>query len=423
MPIGGAAAMKTPSELLSAVHRHLAAAETRLIGWRRDFHQHPELGNRETRTSGIVADHLDRLGLKVTTGIAHTGVVALLQGGRDGPVVGLRADMDALPISEQVDVPFRSQARTTYNGETVGVMHACGHDGHTAILMAVAEALAKHRNDLPGTVKFIFQPAEEGVPDGEDGGAAMMIREGVLDDPKPDMVMGLHLVSRVPSNQILFFKGPMLASSDVISIGLKGRQSHGAMPWAGIDPIVSAAQIVLGLQTIVSRQVDVARQPSVLSVTILKGGVRHNIVPDTAELGGTLRTFDESMRQDIHARIKRTAELIAASSGVQADVNVTTQYPVTFTNAELTERIVPALESAAGPENVRLGSKLMAADDFAFFGHHVPTTYFVVGCASPDQDLDVGEPNHSPRFFVDERCLLLGARALSAAALDLLHGA
>lgn len=415
--------MKTPSELLSAVHRHLAAAETRLIGWRRDFHQHPELGNRETRTSGIVADHLDRLGLKVTTGIAHTGVVALLQGGRDGPVVGLRADMDALPISEQVDVPFRSQARTTYNGETVGVMHACGHDGHTAILMAVAEALAKHRNDLPGTVKFIFQPAEEGVPDGEDGGAAMMIREGVLDDPKPDMVMGLHLVSRVPSNQILFFKGPMLASSDVISIGLKGRQSHGAMPWAGIDPIVSAAQIVLGLQTIVSRQVDVARQPSVLSVTILKGGVRHNIVPDTAELGGTLRTFDESMRQDIHARIKRTAELIAASSGVQADVNVTTQYPVTFTNAELTERIVPALEGAAGPENVRLGSKLMAADDFAFFGHHVPTTYFVVGCAPPGQDLDVGEPNHSPRFFVDERCLLLGARALSAAALDLLHGA
>jgi amidohydrolase len=415
--------MKTPSELLGSVHRHLAATEVRLIGWRRDFHQHPELGNRETRTSGIVADHLNRLGLKVTTGIAHTGVIALLQGGRDGPVVGLRADMDALPISEQVDLPFRSHARTTYNGETVGVMHACGHDGHTAILMAVAEALAKHRNDLPGTVKFIFQPAEEGVPDGEDGGAAMMIRDGVLNDPKPDMVMGLHLVSPVPSNQILYFKGPMLASSDIISIGLKGRQTHGARPWAGIDPIVSAAQIVLGLQTIVSRQIDVARQPSVLSVTILKGGIRHNIVPETVELGGTLRTFDESMRKDIHARIKRTAELIAASSGVQADIAVKTQYPVTFSNAELTERIVPALERTAGPENVRLGSKLMAADDFAFFGHHVPTTYFVVGCAAPDQDPAVGEPNHSPRFFVDERCLLLGARALSAAALDLLHGA
>jgi amidohydrolase len=415
--------MKTPSELLASVHHHLAAAEANLIGWRRDFHQNPELGNRETRTSGIAAAHLDRLGLKVTTGIAHTGVVALLEGGRSGPVLGLRADMDALPISEQVDLPFRSHARTTYNGETVGVMHACGHDGHTAILMAVAEALAKHRNELPGKVKFIFQPAEEGAPDGEDGGAALMIREGVLRDPKPDMVMGLHLVSPVPCDKIYYYKGPMLASADILSIKLKGRQTHGARPWMGIDPIVSAAQIVLGLQTVVSRQVDVTRHPSVLSVTVLKGGIRHNIVPETVELGGTLRTFDEAMRKDIHERIKRTAELIAASSGVDAEVAVKAQYPVTISNAELSDRIVPALERTAGPENVQLGGRLMAADDFAFFGHHVPTTYFVVGCAPPGQDPATGEPNHSPRFYVDERSLLLGARALSAAALDLLHGA
>jgi amidohydrolase len=414
--------MKTPSALQSAVEHDLRTLEPDLISWRRDFHQHPELGNSETRTSGIVAAHLERLGLKVTTGVAHTGVVAVLEGGQAGPVVGLRADMDALPIAEQVDVPFRSDERTTYNGESVGVMHACGHDGHTAILMAIAQTLARHRNDLPGKVKFIFQPAEEGTPEGEDGGAAMMIREGVLDDPKIDLVMGLHLVSPVPAGQILYFKGPMLASADIISIKLTGRQTHGARPWLGIDPIVSAAQVVLALQTIVSRQIDVTRAPSVLSITVNKGGIRHNIIPETAELGGTLRTFDEEMRTDIHERIKRTAEMIAGSSGVAAEVIIKTQYPVTFTTPELTDRIVPALERAAGTENVRLGNKLMAADDFAFFGHHVPTTYFVVGCARPE-DAAAGEPNHSPRFHVDERSLLLGARALAGATLDILHGA
>ncbi|MGA2395520.1 MAG: amidohydrolase [Candidatus Lustribacter sp.] len=414
-------AVKTPLALDEAVDRHLREIEANLIAWRRDFHQHPELGNRETRTSGIVAAHLERLGLKVTTGIAHTGVVAVLEGARPGPVVGLRADMDALPIVEQVDVSFRSEERTEYNGELVGVMHACGHDGHTAVLMAVAEALTKHRSELPGTVKFIFQPAEEGAPDGEEGGAALMIREGVLEHPKPDMMMGLHFVSPVPSDQILYYKGAMLASADIISIKLRGKQGHGARPWTGIDPIVSAAQVVLGLQTIVSRQVDVTREPTVLSITINRGGIRHNIVPEIAELGGTLRTFDEGMRTDIHARIKRTAEMIAASSGVVADVDVKTQYPVTFSRAELAERIVPALERAAGPENVRQGSKMMAADDFAFFGHHVPTTYFVVGCATPEQ-VAAGVPNHSPRFHLDESSLLLGARALAAAALDILHG-
>jgi amidohydrolase len=414
--------MKTPEDLGSSVDRYLRDIESNLIAWRRDFHQHPELGNRETRTSAIVAAHLERLGLKVTSGVAHTGVVAVLEGARPGPVIGLRADMDALPIVEQVDVPFRSEERTTYNGESVGIMHACGHDGHTAVLMAVAEALAKHRSDFPGTVKFIFQPAEEGAPDDEEGGAALMIREGVLENPKPDMMMGLHFVSPVPSNQILYYKGAMLASADIISIKLKGRQGHGARPWTGIDPIVSAAQVVLGLQTIVSRQVDVTREPSVLSITINRGGIRHNIIPETAELGGTLRTFDEEMRKDIHIRIKRTAEMIAASSGVEANVEVRSQYPVTFSLAALAEKIVPALQRAAGAGNVRQGNKMMAADDFAFFGHHVPTTYFVVGCANAEQAA-AGVPNHSPRFHVDESCLLLGARALAGAALDMLHGA
>lgn len=416
--------MRTPDKLCSAVEKHLAANEGTLIGWRRDFHEHPELGNRETRTSGVIAAHLQKLGLKVKTGIAHTGVMAVLEGGRPGPVVGLRADIDALPVAEQVDVPFRSKARTTYNGEDVGVMHACGHDGHTAMLMAVADVLAQHRADLPGKVKFIFQPAEEGAPKGEQGGAAMMIKEGVLADPKPDAMLAIHIVSRWPSDHLVYFKGPMLASSDIFEIKLKGRQAHGAMPWAGTDPIVSAAQVVLGIQTIESRQVNVAQQPSVVSVCIVKGGIRHNIIPDTVELGGTIRTFDENMRQDIHARIKRTAELIAASSGVKAEVNVTAQYPVTISNGELVDRLVPALERVAGREKVYFASKLMAADDYALFGQQIPaTTYFNVGCTPPDQDHTAAEPNHSPRFYVDERCLLLGARAMTMATLELLHGA
>jgi len=410
-------------DIHDAADRRLVSIEQKLIGWRRDFHQHPELGNRETRTSGIVAAHLRGLGLTVRTGIAHTGVVGLLDGGRPGPVVALRADMDALPIAEQVDLPFKSTARTTYNGEEVGVMHACGHDGHTACLMAVAESLAAVKADLPGKVKFVFQPAEEGVPDGEDGGAQMMIAQGVLKDPKPDAMLALHLVSRFSAGTLVYYKGPMLASSDILSIKVRGRQTHGASPWLGRDPIVSAAQIVLGLQAIESRQVDVSRQPSVLSVCIVKGGVRHNIIPEAVEMGGTLRTYDEAMRADIHARIRRTAEMIAASSGAAAEVAVTPQYPVTASDPDLTDRIVPALQRIAGTENVRQGSKLMAADDFAFYGHQIPASYFVAGCVPRDQDPAAAEPNHSPRFFVDESCLLLGARAMAAAALDLLHGA
>jgi amidohydrolase len=338
-------------------------------------------------------------------------------------VLALRADMDALPIAEQVDLPFKSEARTTYNGEDVGVMHACGHDGHTAILMAVAEALAAQRADLPGSVKFVFQPAEEGVPDGEDGGARMMIAEGVLKDPKPEAMLAVHLVSRFPAGTLLYYKGPMLASADIIAITVRGRQTHAASPWLGRDPIVSAAQIVLGLQTIASRQVDVSRQPSVLSISVVRGGIRHNIIPETVEMGGTLRTFDEAMRTDIHARIRRTAELIAASAGAAADVVVKPQYPVTSSNPDLTERIVPALRRVAGDANVLQGTRLMAADDFAFYGHEIPTSYFVAGCASRGDSGAGAEPNHSPRFLVDESCLLLAARAMAAASLDLLHGA
>jgi amidohydrolase len=414
--------MMTRTDIDGAVDQCLTAIENKLIGWRRDFHQNPELGNRETRTSEIIAAHLKRLGLKVQTGVAHTGVVGLLEGGRPGPVLGLRADIDALPIAEQLDLPFKSHVRTTYNGEDVGVMHACGHDGHTAILMAVAETLASVRQELPGSVKFIFQPAEEGVPTGEEGGAQMMIAAGVLKDPKPDAMLALHIVSRFAAGTLVYFKGPMLASSDIFAITVTGRQTHAAMPWLGSDPIVSAAQIVLGLQTIESRQVDVSRQPSVLSVGIVKGGVRHNIIPDMVEMAGTLRTFDEGMRAEIRARIKRTAELIAASSGATADVVVTPQYPVTFSEPNLTERIVPALQRIAGPANVLLGGRMMAADDYAFYGHQVPAAYFVVGGSPKDRDVGTAEPNHSPRFFIDESCLLLGARAMTAAALDLLHG-
>ena len=254
--------MRTPEKLYAAVEQHLVANEPALIGWRRDFHQNPELGNRETRTSGIVAQHLKRLGLNVKTGVAHTGVVGLLEGGLPGPVVGMRADMDALPVTEQVDVPFRSHARTIYNGEEVGVMHACGHDGHTAMLMAVGDAFTKVRDELPGKVRFILQPAEEGVPEGEDGGAAMMIREGVLADPKPDAMLAMHIVSRWPSNLLVYYTGPMLASSDIFSIKLKGRQAHGAMPWMGIDPIVFGSYVGDGTTAITSRQMDVMYRSS-----------------------------------------------------------------------------------------------------------------------------------------------------------------
>jgi amidohydrolase len=400
-----------------------AALEPRVIGWRRDFHQHPELSNRETRTSQCVADHLRGLGMAVQTGVAHTGVVGLLDGGRPGPVVALRADMDALPVAEEVDLPFASRAKATYLGQEVGVMHACGHDCHVAILMGVAEILAGMRDRLAGRVKFIFQPAEEGPPPGEEGGAALMIRQGVLENPKPDVIFGLHVFAGIEAGTIAYRPGPTLASSDRIKIVVDGRQTHGALPWRGVDPIVISSQIVLGLQTIVSRQVDVTLEPAVVSIGAIKGGVRDNIIPDRVEMLGTVRTFNEDMRRDIHARIRNTVELIARSADASAHVHFDNAYPVTVNDVPLTGRMVPTLKRVAGEDKVFLGQKITGYEDLSYYQQKVPGFFYFVGITPPGTERRHCAPNHSPRFFVDESALVLGVRSLAHLALDYMAAA
>jgi amidohydrolase len=400
-----------------------AALEPKVIAWRRDFHQHPELSNREIRTAGAVAGHLRALGLAVQTGVAHTGVVGLLDSGKPGPVIALRADMDALPVTEQVDLPFASKERTMFNNEEVGVMHACGHDCHVAVLMGVAELLAGMRTQLRGRIKFIFQPAEEGPPPGEEGGAALMIKQGVLENPRPDVIFGLHVFAGVEAGTIAYRPGPAMASSDRIRITVTGRQTHGAFPWRGVDPIVISSQIVLGLQTIVSRQVDVTLEPAIVSIGAIKGGVRDNIIPDTVEMLGTVRTFNEEMRSDIHVRIRNTVELIAQSAGASARVHFDNAYPVTVNDIPLTERMVPTLERVAGKEKVFVGQKITGYEDFSYYQQKVPGFFYFIGITPRriDQsgvDRKQSAPNHSPRFFVDESALLLGVRSLAHLTLD-----
>ncbi|HEV8646340.1 MAG TPA: amidohydrolase [Burkholderiales bacterium] len=395
-----------------------AALESRIIAWRRDLHQHPELSNREVRTAGIVAGHLQALGLKVQTGVAHTGVVGLLDTGRPGPVIALRADMDALPVTEEVNLPFASKSRTTFNGQEVGVMHACGHDCHVAILMGVAELLAGMKQQLAGSIKFIFQPAEEGPPPGEDGGAALMIRQGVLENPKPDVIFGLHVFAGVEAGTIAYRPGPAMASSDRIRVTVTGRQTHGALPWRGVDPIVISSQIVLGLQTIVSRQVDVSLEPAVVSIGAIKGGVRDNIIPDMVEMLGTVRTFNEDMRADIHTRVRNTVEMIARSAGASAQVHFDNAYPVTVNDVPLTERMVPTLQRVAGADKVFVGQKITGYEDFSYYQQKIPGFFYFLGITPLGTDRKQSAPNHSPRFFVDESALVLGVRSLAHLTLD-----
>ncbi|PYP13583.1 MAG: amidohydrolase, partial [Gemmatimonadetes bacterium] len=393
--------------------------QTKVIAWRRDIHEHPELSNRETRTAELVANHLRSLGLEVRTGVAHTGVVGVLKGGKPGPVVALRADMDALPVTEEVDVPFASKVRTTYNGQDVGVMHACGHDTHTAMLMGVAEILAGMRKDLPGTVKFIFQPAEEGAPTGERGGAELMIEEGALDDPKPSAIFGLHVLP-FPAGDIRYRPGGIMASADAFRIVVHGRQTHGAQPWNGVDPIVVASQIVLGLQTITSRQVDLTAGPDVITVGAINGGVRFNIIPDSVVMQGTIRTFDTTVRNDIHQRIRRTAESIAQSAGATAQVVIDTFTAVTYNDPALTQQVLPTLREVAGANHVTLTPPITPAEDFSRYQQRVPGVFFFLGITPPGTDPSKAAPNHSPRFFVDEAALPTGVRALAHLAVDYL---
>jgi amidohydrolase len=410
------------SDLNTRVDRELDTLAPRIIEWRRDFHANPELSNREFRTSKIVAEHLRKLGLEVETGVARTGVLGLLRGGKPGVTIAMRADMDALPVVEQTDVPFKSTRTDTYNGNPVGVMHACGHDGHTSILMGVAEALTKVRADLPGNVLFIFQPAEEGAPAGEEGGAPLMLKEGVFDKYKPEVAFGLHLMSALKVGQIGYRGGPLMAGSDAYRIVVKGVQTHGALPWLGVDPIVTSAQIVTALQTIVSRTVDITKNPAVVTIGMIKGGVRNNIVPDEVEMVGTIRTFDSQQRADILMRMKRIAEDVAAANGATGTFElILGNNPAVYNNPELTSMVVPTLQRVAGDANVLAVPLATTAEDFAYFAQKVPSFFFFVGITPKDRNLLTTPSNHSPLFYVDESGIPVATHAIAQVAVDYLQ--
>jgi amidohydrolase len=408
----------SPFPLDAALSTAADRVEPKVIAWRRDLHEHPELGNREFRTAKIVADHLRSLGIEVKEKVAHTGVVGLLKGGLPGPVVAMRADMDALPVKEEVDVPFASKVTTEWAGQQCGVMHACGHDAHTSILMGVAEVLAGMRDRIQGTVKFIFQPAEEGPPDGEEGGARLMIEEQCMENPKVGAIFGLHVTSTHHVGKIGYRSGPLMASADAIKIFVRGEQTHAAMPWRGVDPIVVSSQIVMGLQTIVSRQMNITKEPSVVTIGVFHGGVRKNIIPDGVKMEGTIRTFDEQQRTDIHEHVKRITEMIAAAGGAQAKVQISRGYDVVVNDPALTEWSIPSLARVGGDDNVAVMDKVCGAEDFSCYQKVVPGFFFRLGCIPPEVDLRKAVPNHSPRFFMDERCLKLGVKALSTLAVD-----
>jgi amidohydrolase len=421
---GSAAASPLGDALRARIAQQSRAIESTLIAWRRDIHEHPELGNQEHRTSALVAEHLRGLGLRVRTGVARTGVVAVLEGGKPGPVVALRADMDALPVKEAVAKPFASKAKGKYLGQEVDVMHACGHDGHTAILMAVAAILAGLRAELPGTVVFYFQPAEEGpsdfVPDGKNTwGARMMIQEGAMKSPAPHAVFGLHLWTNIPTGRITYRAGATLSSSDDLRIRITGKQTHAGRPWAGTDPIVVSAQVITGLQTIVSRQTDISRAPTVISLGTIHGGTRYNIIPEHVEMTGTIRTYDTVIRRDTHAKVKRTIDNIAAASGATADVQLIEKYDPTVNDPALTARSLPSLLWAAGGD-VQEAPLSSGAEDFSFMAQKAPGFFFFLGATPPGQDVIKAAPNHSPLFDIDERALLVGVRALAALATDFL---
>lgn len=403
-----------------------ARVDAQVLAWRRDIHQHPELGNRETRTAKLVADHLRKLGLQPKTGVAHTGVTAVLKGGKPGPRIALRADMDALPVTERNALPFASKATATFRGETVGVMHACGHDAHTAILMGVAEALVSMKDELPGEVLFVFQPAEEGPPDGERGGAPLMLEQGLFAGFEPDAVFGLHVFSTLNAGQIGVRAGPTMAASDRFELTVKGRQTHGSRPWSGVDPIVATAQIIGNAQAIVSRQMDISKQPVVVTFGAIKGGVRHNIIPDQVQTIGTIRTFDEGMRQDVFARLKNLAEHVAAAHGATVEAKIPLEAegnPVTYNDPALAARMRPSLEKVAGAQNVIDMPLVMGSEDFSYYAKQAPALFFFVGATPKGQDAQKAPSNHSPEFFLDESALKVGTRAMLQLSLDYLHAA
>ncbi|MFP5080542.1 amidohydrolase [Pedobacter sp. JCM 36344] len=406
--------------LRTAISSKALSIEQKVIAWRRDLHEHPELGNNETRTAGIIAKHLQSLGIEVKTGVAKTGVVGILKGGKPGPVVALRADMDGLPVTERVDLPFASKVKATYNGQEVGVMHACGHDTHVAILMGVAEVLASMKKDIPGTVKFIFQPAEEGAPVGEEGGAELMVKEGVLQNPQVDAVFGLHINSQTPVGDITYRPGGTMAAVNDMKIIVTGRQAHGAYPWSSIDPIVISSQIVNNLQTIVSRNLNVTENPGVVTIGSINGGIRSNIIPEKVEMLGTIRNFSKEDEAMFIERVKTIATKTAEAGGGKAEVIIpySAHYPVTFNDVSLTEKMLPSLQASAGREHVKLKPPVTGAEDFSFYQEKVPGLFIFLGGMPKNGDPVKAPSHHTPDFFIDESGFTLGVNALCNLAID-----
>lgn len=404
--------------LASAIETKSAAILPKVIEWRRHLHQYPELSNREVKTADYVAKHLRTLGYEVQTGVAKTGVVGVLKGGKAGPVIALRADMDALPVQERVNLPFASKATGDYLGETVPVMHACGHDAHVAILMGTAEVLASMKKEIAGTVKLIFQPAEEGPPGEEEGGAPLMIKEGVMDNPKVAAIFGLHISSGIEVGNIRYKPGPYMASSDWFTIRIKGKQAHGSAPWGSIDPIVIGAQIINGLQTIVSRQENIVKAPVVITVGKFHSGLRNNIIPEEAILDGTIRTLDRQMQKDVHERIRRTATNIAEASGATIELKIDTKTLVTFNDSSLVDMMLPSLQKAAGTTNVQTQEWTTGAEDFSYFGEKAPAFFFYLGGMPKGNDPSKAPGHHTPDFFIDDSQLNVGIKAFCNIVFD-----
>ena len=395
--------------------------EVKCISWRRDIHQNPELGNNEVRTAKLIADHLRTLGIEVKEKVGKTGVVGILKGAKPGKCIALRADMDALPIVESVNLPFASKVKSTYGGQPVGVMHACGHDAHVAILMSVAEILAGMKNDITGTVKFIFQPSEEGPPEGEEGGAPLMIKEGVMENPKVDAIIGLHIESDIEVGKLEYKPGPFMASSDWFVIKVNGKGSHGSQPWRGVDPIVISAQIIEGLQMIVSRQSDLTKAPAIITVARIEGGIRNNIIPQTCTMRGTIRTLDAGMQKDIYEKLKRTATNISEASGATAEVTIETKTLVTYNDPELTKKTVSSLQSAAGEVNVKEREWVTGSEDFSYFGTKAPAFFFYLGGMPKGNNPQKAPAHHTSDFFIDESGMKTGIKAFCNIVFDYLN--
>ncbi len=393
--------------------------ETKIIDWRRDFHQNPELSNREFKTAEKIAKHVKSLGIEVQTGVAHTGVVGVLKGNQDGKVIALRADIDALPVTERNDLPFKSIVTSEFSGEKVGVMHACGHDTHIAILMGVAEILSENKKKIKGTVKFVFQPAEEGPPPGEEGGALLMVKEGVLKNPDVDAIFGLHIDSQIPVNVIQYKSGGAMAAAQTFTIKVKGKQSHGSEPWSGVDPILISAKIIDGLQTIISREVELTNEAAVITVGKIKSGVRFNIIPESAEMIGTIRTLDYDMKDHINKRMEEMVPAIAQAYGGDATIEIRDMTDITFNDPSLVEQMLPTMKRIAGESNVRTQKAITGAEDFSYFQREVPGFFFFLGGMTPGNTESF--PHHTPDFLIDDSGMLLGVKAMTEMTLDYLN--